>query len=92
MKIRGNVGGPVIGIGGLVWAVEMAIGIVECLKWLKNGHWSSFTLPQAFGPIGVTGWGGIDHIAQWVWIQPLWAVVAFAGIGIIAIGFIIEHH
>ena len=92
MRTRGDFGGAIIGGGGLVWAAGMVIGLLECLKWLKNGAWSSFTLPQTFGPLGVTGWGGVDQIAQWAWVQPLWSVVAFIGLAVVAIGFIIEHN
>jgi hypothetical protein len=90
--VNRNVTGPIIGAGGLIWAAGMCLAIVECVKWLKDGFWSASTLPRMFGPIGESGWGGLDQIIQWVWVQPLWAVVAFAGMAVAGLGFGLERN
>lgn len=89
-KNAGEVAGAIIGIGGLIWAAGMGIGLLECFKWLKNGIWSVYTVPQLLGSVGNTGWGGVDQIVQWVWMQPLWCVVAAGGMACMGIGFLIE--
>ncbi len=91
MNLSRDVTGPIIGIGGLIWACGMLFGLVLCVLWLKDGYWTSFTPMWIFGPAWFTGWGGVDRIIQWVWLQPLWGIVASFGMTVAAFGLVAEN-
>ena len=91
MNMSRDVTGPLIGLGSLIWACGMLFGLFLCVLWLKDGYWTSFTPVLLLGPAFLTGWGGVDQIVQWIWLQPLWALVAGLGMAVAAFGLAAEY-
>jgi len=82
--------GPMIGVGGIVVAAGMAGGLVEVFLWLRHGVWTHHDLLWMVGVAPVTSWGGIDQVISWLWAQPLWSTIAFAGFALAILGIAVE--
>jgi hypothetical protein len=91
MNLNRDATGPIIGLGGLIWACGMLFGLFLCVLWLRDGYWTSFTLIGVLGPAWISGWGGVDQIVRWIWLQPLWALISFSGISVAAFGLAAEY-
>jgi hypothetical protein len=83
--------GTIIGIGGLVWAAGMLLGLLQCGLWLRDGYWTPMTPVLLFGPASQSGWDGVDQIIEWIWLQPLCALIGATGMAIVALGFVGEN-
>jgi len=73
-----------------VAALLMAVGgvgvlICQCGFWLREGRWTYFTVGNALGDPPRSTWSGAGQIIEWIWLQPLWAVLFAAGW--LALGF-----
>jgi hypothetical protein len=92
MRTVTDVTGPMIGVGGIIWAVGMLAGLAEVVLWLRLGAWVRHDLVWAIGNAPITSWDGVDQILSWCWMQPLWSVVAFAGMTVALLGLAIEYN
>ena len=72
-----------------VAALLMVVGgigvlICQCGLWLSDGRWTSFAVGDALRDLPRSKWSEVGQIIEWIWLQPLWAVL-FAG-GWLALG------
>jgi hypothetical protein len=90
MNLSRGITGATIGIGGLVLVAGVLFWLFQGVLWLRDGFWTAFTPVLIFGPLGLTGWGGVDQIVHCIWLQPVAGIVACIGAAIIAFGFAAE--
>ena len=75
-------------IGAFAWLAGLLFGIFQCILWLRDGYWTHFTPVLILGPVQSTGWGGVDQIVHWIWLQPLWGVIGCLGVAVAALGIV----
>lgn len=85
MRLGYYLAGTALAVGAVTWIAGLLLGLFQCVLWLKDGYWTHFTPVRALGPIQSTGWGGVDQIVHWIWLQPLWAVICFSGMALIGL-------
>lgn len=79
-----------MGLGALVWMAGMLTGLVEVVVWLKDGAWAQHHLLWVTGTSPTTDWAGVNQILSWLWMQPLWGVVATTGLALVFLGLAAE--
>jgi hypothetical protein len=58
--------------------------------WLRDGHWTYYTVRYAFGELPHSTWGGVMQIIEWFWMQSLAGGLAMGGIAATAAGIFLN--
>ena len=86
-----KISGPMMMVGGLLWLGGICVLLWQSALWLKDGFWTFHTLGYLAPHPARTGWGHIDQVIHWLWLQPLWVVVAGSGALLMVLALFIEH-
>jgi hypothetical protein len=75
--------------GALTALGGIGLGLYQCLQWLRDGRWTTYTVKGALGPPPQSTWGGVAQIIDWIWAQPLLGALIATGFILIgcSIGF-----
>jgi hypothetical protein len=76
--------------GALTSTAGLGVALFQCALWLRDGHWTYFTVGHALGERPPSAWGGVAQIIEWIWLQPLSATLIATGFLAIGAGIVLS--
>ena len=77
--------------GFFICAGGMVAGLVELAMWLVTQYWPFATLTDLIGTCTACDSGLAAPLTSWLWSQPLWLLVACAGLALMLLGMALRR-